>query len=61
MKKTLKTGAVTWSYLDNEKGEEVWLTFHGYGQSAEVMHRFMKTFRPEARVLSFDLPLHGET
>ena len=61
MRKSLKTGPVTWSYLDNEKGDEIWLTFHGYGQDAEVMQQFMKTFRPNARVLSFDLPLHGNT
>ena len=61
MRKTLKTGKITWSYLDSEKGDDVWLTLHGYGQSAEVMHKFMQTFRPNARVLSFDLPLHGGT
>ncbi|MCB9187230.1 MAG: alpha/beta hydrolase [Flavobacteriales bacterium] len=61
MRKTLRTGPVEWSCLDNEEGDEVWLTFHGYGQEAEVMQHFMKTFRPNARVLSFDLPLHGKT
>ena len=61
MRKTLKTGKITWSYLDSEKGDDVWLTLHGYGQNAEVMHKFMQTFRPNARVLSFDLPLHGGT
>lgn len=61
MRKTLRTGPVEWSYLDNQEGDEVWLTFHGYGQEAEVMQHFMKTFRPNARVLSFDLPLHGNT
>lgn len=61
MRKTLKTGPVEWSYLDNEEGDEVWLVFHGYGQEAEAMQHFMKTFRPNARVLSFDLPLHGNT
>ena len=61
LKKTLKTGAAIWSYLDNEEGDEIWLTFHGYGQDAEVMQQFMKIFRPKARVLSFDLPLHGNT
>lgn len=61
MRKTLSTGPVTWSYLDSGEGDEVWLTFHGYGQDAEVMQHFMKSFRPNARVLSFDLPLHGQT
>jgi pimeloyl-ACP methyl ester carboxylesterase len=59
--KTLKIGPVTWSYLDSGEGDEVWLVFHGYGQEAEVMLHFMKTLRPTARILSFDLPLHGET
>jgi pimeloyl-ACP methyl ester carboxylesterase len=61
LRKSLKTGPILWSYLDNEKGDEIWLTFHGYSQDAEIMHQFMKTFRPNARVLSFDLPLHGDT
>ena len=61
MRKSLRTGPVEWSYLDNGEGDEVWLTFHGYGQEAEVMHHFMKSFRPNARILSFDLPLHGQT
>lgn len=61
LRKTLQTGPVKWSYLDNGEGDEVWLTFHGYAQEAEVMQHFMKTFRPNARVLSFDLPLHGKT
>ena len=61
MRKTLRTGSVDWSYLDTGEGDEVWLTFHGYGQEAEVTQHFMKTLRPNARVLSFDLPLHGKT
>ena len=61
LRKTLQTGPVKWSYLDNEEGDEVWITFHGYAQESEVMQHFMKTFRPNARVLSFDLPLHGNT
>lgn len=61
MRKTLQTGPVTWSYLDSGEGDEVWLTFHGYGQEAEIMQHFMKSLRPNARVLSFDLPLHGNT
>jgi pimeloyl-ACP methyl ester carboxylesterase len=59
--KTLKIGPVNWSYLDSGEGDEVWLVFHGYGQEAEVMLHFMKTLRPTARILSFDLPLHGVT
>jgi pimeloyl-ACP methyl ester carboxylesterase len=47
--------------LDSGEGDEVWLTFHGYGQEAEVMQHFMKNLRPNVRVLSFDLPLHGNT
>ncbi|MFM1874935.1 MAG: hypothetical protein RL266_672 [Bacteroidota bacterium] len=61
VRKNLKVGQVNWSYLDNETGDEVWLAFHGYGQEAEVMHHFMMVLRPNARVLSFDLPLHGST
>ena len=61
MRKTLKIGPVTWSYLDSGEGDEVWLAFHGYGQEAEVMLHFMKTLRPSARILSFDLPIHGGT
>lgn len=61
MRKSLKIGQVIWSYLDNESGDELWLAFHGYGQEAEIMHHFMQSLRPNARVLSFDLPLHGKT
>ncbi len=61
MRKTLKIGQVTWSYLDSGAGNELWLAFHGYGQEAEVMHHFMQFLRPDAHVLSFDLPLHGKT
>lgn len=61
MRKTLKIGRSEWSYLDSGSGDEVWLSFHGYGQQAEVMHHFVGSLRPDARILSFDLPLHGET
>lgn len=61
LRKTLKIGSVTWSYLDTCDGDELWLAFHGYGQEAEVMLHFMRNLRPNARILSFDLPLHGET
>lgn len=61
MRKNLKVGQVDWSYLDTETGDELWLTFHGYGQEAEVLHHFAKTLKPDARILSFDLPLHGNT
>ncbi len=61
VRKNLKVGQVDWSYLDNGMGDEVWLSFHGYGQQAEVMHHFMQELRPNARILSFDLPLHGNT
>jgi pimeloyl-ACP methyl ester carboxylesterase len=61
MRKTLKVGDVTWSYLDSGSGDELWLAFHGYGQEAEVMLHFMRNLRPDARILSFDLPLHGNT
>ena len=57
----MKIGTVTWSYIDSGKGDELWLAFHGYGQEAEVMLHFMETLRPNARILSFDLPLHGKT
>jgi len=57
----MKIGHVTWSYLDSGEGDEVWLAFHGYGQDADVMHHFMTNLRPNARILSFDLPLHGDT
>jgi pimeloyl-ACP methyl ester carboxylesterase len=61
VRKNLTVGLVDWSYLDNESGDELWLAFHGYGQEAEVMLHFMSNLRPNARILSFDLPLHGET
>jgi len=61
VRKNLKVGLVDWSYLDNESGDELWLAFHGYGQEAEIMLHFTQTLRPNARILSFDLPLHGET
>lgn len=61
MRKSLAIGKVNWSYLDTETGDELWLTFHGYGQEAEVMHHFARTLRPNARIISFDLPLHGKT
>lgn len=61
MRHTIKIGRINWSYLDSETGDELWLAFHGYGQEAEVMVHFMRSLRPNARVLSFDLPLHGQT
>lgn len=61
MRKTLRTGPVEWSYLDSGQGDELWLAFHGYGQVAEVMLKFLRVMRPNARILSFDLPLHGHT
>ncbi|MBL4587547.1 MAG: alpha/beta hydrolase [Flavobacteriales bacterium] len=61
MRKTLKIGRITWSYIEHGSGDELWLAFHGFGQDACVMSHFMQTFRPNAKVLSFDLPLHGQT
>ena len=61
LRKTIKIGNVNWSYLDSEIGDEIWLGFHGFGQEAEVVEHFLKTLRPNARILSFDLPLHGKT
>lgn len=61
MRKSLQIGRTRWSYLDSGKGDELWLAFHGYGQEAEAMFHFMQTLRPQARILSFDLPLHGQT
>ena len=61
MRKKVKIGNANWSYLDSGSGDELWIAFHGYGQEAEVMHHFMTFFRPDARILSFDLPLHGNT
>lgn len=61
LRQSIKIGRCNWSYLDNGEGDELWLAFHGYGQEAEVMMHFMKSLRPNARVLSFDLPLHGQT
>lgn len=54
-------GKVEWNYLDSETGDELWIGFHGYGQDARVMHHFLQYLKPNARVISFDLPLHGET
>lgn len=50
-----------WSYVEMGEGEELWVTFHGYGQSGEVMAHFMRHFRPDVRSINFDLPHHGET
>ncbi len=61
MRHTIRIGRIDWSYLDSGTGDEVWLAFHGYGQDAEVMAHFVASLRPNARVLSFDLPLHGQT
>jgi len=61
LRKTLKIGHITWSYVEHGSGNELWLAFHGFGQDAMIMSHFMKTLRPNARVLSFDLPLHGKT
>ncbi len=61
MRKTLKIGPITWNYIDSGEGDELWLAFHGYGQEAEVMHHFMRYLKPNARVISFDLPCHGKT
>ncbi len=61
MRKNLKVGLVEWSYLDSGDGDVLWLSFHGYAQEAVIMHHFMQNLRPNARILSFDLPLHGDT
>ncbi len=61
MRKSIRIGRIDWSYIDSGTGDEVWLAFHGYGQEAEVLAHFMQSLRPNARVLSFDLPLHGQT
>lgn len=57
----LRVGSTEWAYTESGDGDELWVTFHGYGQDAELMQRFMEHFRPEVRAVHFDLPHHGET
>lgn len=54
-------GGTRWAYTESGTGGALWVTFHGYGQSADVMERFMQHFRPEAQGVHFDLLHHGET
>lgn len=54
-------GGTRWAYTESGEGEDLWVTFHGYGQSADVMERFMQHFRPGSRGVHFDLLHHGET
>jgi len=61
LRKEVQIGNANWSYLDSGSGDELWIAFHGYGQEAEVTHHFMTYFRPNARIISVDLPLHGNT
>jgi pimeloyl-ACP methyl ester carboxylesterase len=60
-RKFIKVGGTRWAYTESGTEGALWVTFHGYGQSADVMERFMLHFRPEARGVHFDLPHHGET
>ena len=54
-------GKANWSYVETGQGDDLWVTFHGYGQSAEVMAHFMHHFRPNVRTIHFDLPHHGNS
>lgn len=60
-RKKLVVGKATWSYVETGQGDDLWVTFHGYGQSAEVMAHFMHHFKPNVRSIHFDLPHHGDT
>jgi pimeloyl-ACP methyl ester carboxylesterase len=60
-RKSLVVGKANWSYVETGQGDDLWVTFHGYGQSAEVMAHFMHHFRPNVRTIHFDLPYHGDS
>lgn len=47
--------------METGEGDDLWVTFHGYGQSGEVMAHFMRHFKPNVRSVHVDLPFHGET
>jgi pimeloyl-ACP methyl ester carboxylesterase len=61
VRKHIQVGKAKWSYVETGEGDDLWISFHGYGQSGEVMAHFMRHFRPESRGIHFDLPHHGET
>jgi len=61
VRKYIQVGKATWSYVEMGEGDDLWITFHGYGQSGEVMAHFMRHFKPDVRSVHIDIPFHGET
>lgn len=54
-------GGTRWAYTEHGSEGDFWITFHGYGQDAEAMHRFVQHLMPDAHAIHFDLPHHGQT
>jgi len=48
------------AYHSFGQGKNVWVAFHGFGQSAELFQSWVEAL-PDARILSFDLFFHGKS
>lgn len=48
------------TYRSFGQGKNVWVAFHGFGQSAELYQNWIEEL-PDARILSFDLFFHGKS
>ncbi len=57
----MQVGGVRWAFTESDGSGDLWVTFHGYGQRADLMAQFFESMPPTCRGLHFDLPHHGET
>ena len=57
----IKTVSAEWQVLSTGNSGDTWMVFHGFGQNAALMLRFMEIVKPNDRVISINLPFHGNT
>ncbi|MFT5918403.1 MAG: pimeloyl-ACP methyl ester carboxylesterase [Granulosicoccus sp.] len=57
----IKTASAEWQVLSTGYAGDTWIVLHGFGQHAVLMLRFMEIVKPNDRVISINLPFHGNT
>ena len=57
----IKTSNAEWQVLSTGNGGDTWIVLHGFGQHAVLMLRFMEIVKPNDRIISVNLPFHGNT
>lgn len=58
---SVRSNGAEWQVMHDGNGPKTWVVFHGFGQNALLMLRFMKLIRPNDRIISISLPFHGQT